>query len=558
MQEAPRSIHETVSEAPPVMLTAAGNLSPQLSPPTAAATVPPAGLSLRILSAATALVAFVIILMCAPAYSAAASSACNKFASTQGSDSNPGTAAAPFATAKHLLEKLSAGETGCLASGQTFAGFTLYSGNTHGAEGAPVTLTSTNPEIPAIIDSRITTEKGANWLTFTHLTLEADVANDTEEPSPTVGSAHTSWTFDDISGGDTDICVTTNPVGDSYGTGEYTLLENDRVHDCGHPLTLNELLCQSESKAPVCSVENVDLYEDRLNGWHAHGLYNMGQFTTVRNSYFYDNSGLGILLRAGAGAVIEHNVIDGNGRGVEFGNEGASDSTVAWNLITNTTSPCANEAPTGYRCDSFGISSSGAYPTEVGAGNVAKDNDVNGSAGPNIAPSGDISPDVGLEHNVEVAPLYVNAAAHEYTLQASSPVLGYGPDTAQPGSTPPPTVETPKSTPPTEAPKSTPPPVEAPKSPPPVVETTKSTPPVVETPTLTPPTLETPTVTPPTLETPAPTTPPKGKAPSAPKRDRSHDVTKKARAAAVRAQARKNAKAKTAARRARLASRTHS
>jgi Right handed beta helix region len=470
------------------MFTPASRLSQHSSLPSA---TPPAGLGRRTCFAAVALLALAIVSMCAPAYSAAASSACDKFASPQGSDTNPGTAAAPFATAKHLLEKLSAGETGCLASGQTFAGFTLYEGNTHGATGEPVTLTSTNPEDPAIIDSRIVTEKGTNWLTFTHLTLEADALGDEEDPSPTVGSAHTSWTYDNISGGDVDICLITNPVGDSYGAAEYTLLEHDRVHDCGHPLTHEELECQDVSKSPVCSTENVDVYEGRLNGWHAHGLYNMGQYTTVRNSYFYHNSGLGILLRAGTGAVIEHNVIDGNGRGVEFGNEGPTDSTVAWNLITDATDPCAKEAPTGYRCDTFGISSCGAYPTEVGPGNVAKDNDVYGNEGGNIAPSGDLSSAVTLEHNVEVNPLYVNAAAHEYALQAGSPATGYGPETTQP--TPPTSEPAPPTTEPTPPASEPTPPTSEPTPP-----ASEPTPPTSEP---TPPTTE---PTPPTAKTPVP------------------------------------------------------
>ena len=372
-----------------------------------------------------------------PAFAETTSSGCNLYASTSGSDSNPGTAAAPFATAKHLLEKLSAGQTGCLASGQTFAGFTLYAGNTHGAEGAPVTLTSTNPEVPAIIDSRITAEKGANWLTFTHLILEADILNDAEDPSPTISSAHTSWTYDDISGGDIDICLITNPVGDSYGTAEYTLVEHDRVHDCGHPLTHEELECQGVSKLPICTTEDVDIYEGRLNGYHAHGLYEEGLYTTVRNSYFYDNSSKGVLLRGGTGTVVEHNVIDHNGSGLLFGDDEQSHATVAWNLITNSTSPCAKEVPTGYRCDSFGVWSYDCLCT----GDVVANNDVYGNEGGNIAPPEDISPAITLEHNVEVNPLYVKAAAHEYKLQADSPALGYGPDTAQPTSTPSPVTE---------------------------------------------------------------------------------------------------------------------
>jgi len=359
-----------------------------------------------------------------------ASAGCSLYASTTGSDRNPGTASAPFATAKRLLERLSAGQTGCLASGQTFGGFTLYAGNTHGAKGEPVTLTSTNPAQPATIDSRVVTEKGANWLTFTNLIFKADILNNQENPSPAIGSAHTRWTYDDISGNDIDICIALARGGS--GTAAYTLIEHDRVHDCGHAVTKGELECQTLSKPPVCTTEDIDIYEGRLNGWHAHGLYDLGRRTTVRNSYFYDNSGVGILLRAGSHAVIEHNVIDGNGRGVEIGNEGANGATVAWNIITDTTTPCGKEVDKPYYCDTFGVSSAGSYPEEVGRGNIVENNDIYNNEGGNIAPSGDVCTCIALAGNIDANPLYVDAAKHEYTLQPGSPVLGYGPDTAQP------------------------------------------------------------------------------------------------------------------------------
>lgn len=418
----------------------------------------------------------------APALAATASTTCSLYASTSGSDSNPGTASAPFATAKHLMEKLSAGQTGCLASGETFAAFTLYEGDTHGTEAAPITLTSTNPEEPATIDGRVTTEKGSNWLTFTHLNFI--YGQDTLLPSITIASAHTSWTYDNVSGADLNICFQTNPVGDSYGAGEYTLIEHDRVHDCGHPVTKAELEAQAN-----------DTYEGRENGWHTHGLYDEGVHTTVRNSYFYDSSGIGILLRSGGFAVIEHNVIDANGRGVELGNEGTENDTIAWNIITNTTSPCGREVGGGSHCDTYGLMTNGS----VGAGSVFRDNDLYGNEGGNIEPG--INSIVALADNIEVNPLYTNAAAHEYTLETGSPAAGYGPDTAQPSATSPTPIETAPVSPPVNT-ETTPPPAakteptstapsteEEPTStaPPAKEETTPTAPPAKEEMTSTPP-----------------------------------------------------------------------
>ncbi len=360
------------------------------------------------------------------------------------------------------MEKLSAGQTGCLASGQTFAGFTLYEGNTHGAESAPITITSTNPEEPATINGRVTTEKGSNWLTFTHLNFI--YGQDTLLPGLTIASAHTSWTYDNVSGGDLNICFLTNPVGDSYGAGEYTLIENDRVHDCGHTVTKAELEAQAN-----------DTYEGRENGWHVHGLYDEGVHTTVRNSYFYDNAGVGILLRSGGFAVVEHNVIDANGRGVELGNEGSESDTIAWNIITNTTSPCGREVGSGSHCDTYGLMTSGS----VGTGSVFRDNDLYGNEGGSIEPS--MNSIVAREANVEVNPLYTNAASHEYTLKQGSPVAGYGPDTAQPSGTvpvtPPAKTEVPVAPPAkTETPVTPPTEAEVPVAPPAKTETPVTSP----------------------------------------------------------------------------------
>jgi hypothetical protein len=352
---------------------------------------------------------------------------CDLYASTGGSDSNSGAASAPFRTVKRLIGALAPGRTGCLTSGQTFAGFTLYAGDSHGAEGAPVTITSTDPADPATINTRVTTTRGADWLTFTHLILQSDVLSQTEDPSPTINSRHTSWTYDDISGGDTNICVLpSQPT--SYGAAEYTLIEHDRIHDCGRPVTAAEQAAQGESG---------NLYEGRLNGWHAHGVYDEGLHTTIRNSYFYDNSSKGILLRGGSYAVVEHNIVDHNGSGVLFGDNGPNHDVVAWNLITNSTSPCGKE--TGW-CDDFGV---WTFCEESCSADSFVNNDVFGNQNGNLAPSYDLCSCIEVRDNVEIDPLYVNAAAHEYTLQPGSSAIGYGPDTAQPSGALPPHGESP-------------------------------------------------------------------------------------------------------------------
>jgi hypothetical protein len=380
----------------------------------------PIGAAVRGARSATLVLCGLVALICAGVLTSAAHAeatpVCNLYASNSGSDSNPGSASAPLQTVKRLIGKLAAGQTGCLASGQTFAGFTLYAGSSHGAEGAPVTITSTDPSAPATINTRIATTSGADWLTFSHLNISSDVLGGNEDPSPTINSAHTSWTYDDISGGDLNICILPSQPTE-YGAAEYTLIEHDRVHDCGRSVTAAEEAAQGE---------NDDMFEGRLNGYHAHGIYDEGFHTTIRNNYFYDNSSKGILLRGGSYAVVEHNVVDHNGSGILFGDNGPNHDVVAWNIVSNSTSPCGRET---HWCDDFGVWS---YCQGNCLANSFVNNDVFGNENGNIAPSYDLCSCIEVSHNIEADPLYVNASAHEYTLQARSPAVGYGPDSAQP------------------------------------------------------------------------------------------------------------------------------
>jgi Right handed beta helix region len=356
----------------------------------------------------------------AQAAAATASTTCDLYASNSGNDSNPGTASAPLRTLKKLLTTLAAGQTGCLTSGQTFDGepdstgngsIVVRGGETHGAEGVPVTITSTDPSNPAVISHSVSLEGGADWITFTHLkfdwaqpgqcswTAEGNPYNCPEEDHVqiAVSSKHTSWTWDEITSEDTNICV--NLVSYGGSTAEYTLIEHDRIHDCGTPVT---------NAHPTVNEEP---------GWHEHGIYDYGNFTTIRNNYIYNASRDGMLFYPqGSGAVVEHNVIDSNGAGVSLA--GVANVLVRWNIITNAYSP------RGY--DEDGVNSNGA-----GAENLAEHNCLYNN------PSGEIDlSSVTLGGNLTgTNPLYVSAANHDYSLEPTSPCLGYGPDTAQPTAT---------------------------------------------------------------------------------------------------------------------------
>ena len=319
---------------------------------------------------------------------------CTQYASPSGNDGNSGSQGSPLRTVAHLLEKLQAGQTGCLQPG-SYSSFEARSTNTHGHEGSPVTITSSNPANPATISGRVVTFPGANWLTFSHLTF---TDSETLEPSITIGSAHTSWVGDDVSAPET-ICI--SPIGPGqYGPAEDTLIERDRIHNCGQPF-------HCEESSPPCN-------QPPLDGYFIHGVYDLGIKTTVRNSYLYDNELQGSTpawgkrrgdrtqrdRRQRLGCHIRRTRTRTRHARLEHHHQQRRTVRLVQGLLRHL------------------------VVWKRRGGNVAEHNDVFGNSSGNIGPSTGVT----VRNNIEVNPDYVNAAKHEYELQPGSPAAGYGPE----------------------------------------------------------------------------------------------------------------------------------
>jgi hypothetical protein len=384
---------------------------------------------LGMIVAALGLVASIGWSQTTPALAGATPQSCSLYASNSGSDGNVGSQSAPFRTLSKLASSLKAGQTGCLQSGQTFdseGNVFLNVGETHGREGQPVTITSTDPDEPATITHMLSFEHGVNYLTFTHVDFNWSMpkpwacwnAEGNAIPGEVIsgpgkciagtqsaedavqigmGGKDDSLTYDDITSDGTNICINLGGYGDIWGEGN--VIEHDRIHNCGPTVEA------TTSGFPIPNEEW---------GWHSHGIYDYAHGTIIKNDYIYDNSRDGVLLYGGGeGAIVEHNILDHNGAGIWFGDN--KNDRAAWNIITNSTSPRA--------VVDYGI---GSY--EPGSGNVATDNCLDGNLSGEIEHGNFTSTDNKTGTN----PLYVNTEEHKYTLQADSPCLGYGPDTAQP------------------------------------------------------------------------------------------------------------------------------
>jgi hypothetical protein len=305
-----------------------------------------------------------------------ATTICDLVASPSGSDSAPGTAAAPFQTAQKLVNSLAPGQTGCLEGGTYDEDVTLRHG---GTAGAAVTITS-YPGQTATILGRLYVAEGADYTTFTGLDL--DGANPARLPSPTVDADHVTFSYDDVTNDHTGICFVIGSA--TWGWATDTLITHDRVHNCGQLPATN----------------------------YQHAIYVAGATgTTIEWSLIYDNADRGVQLYPEAiGTTIDHNIVDDNGEGILIsGAEGvaASYTNVYDNIISNAT----------VRHD---VESYWPAGNPVGVDNEVHDNclwggregTIDTSAGGYIASS-----------NLTASPEFVNEAVHDYEMSPASPCL---------------------------------------------------------------------------------------------------------------------------------------
>ena len=333
-----------------------------------------------------------VIALMAATPQAHAQPACTKFASPVGSDQAAGTSAAPFKSARKLVNSLSAGDVGCLRAGTYVQGSLTFP--RAGTAGAPITLTSYPGERARLAGGTVSVPNGSDFVTISNLDIDGSAA--LGDITVQVMAAGTVLDGNDITNRNlAGSCVI---LGSLIGFGEAvgTVIRGSRLHDCGNP----------------------------LNGVHDHAVYaENSDGANIVDNLIWNSAAWGIQFYPYArGSLVAHNVIDGNAGGVIFASEAgggeydrdyaSSDNTVEHNVISNSTK-------------SYNIEASWDGP--VGTGNVARGNCVwNGH-------QGDISSDDGFssEGNVVADPRYVSRPTGDFRLGSDSQclsVVGY--DTA--------------------------------------------------------------------------------------------------------------------------------
>ena len=285
--------------------------------------------------------------------------------------------ALPDGAAEEFVAALDNGETGCLREGTHSAGevITLSSQN--------VTLTS-YPGERATLAGRLVINRDANGATIVDLTLDG---NSGDGPSPTVNASGVVFRGNEVTNGHRGICFVLGD--DEYGEANDTLIENNRIHDCGRLPATN----------------------------HDHGIYVAhASGTVIRDNLIYDNADRGVQLYPDADdSLVTGNVIDGNGVGLILSGNDTRESEnnlIEHNLITNST--------IRYNVESH-------WPGSVGSGNIVRQNCVFGGARDD-GEGGIETPAEGFEasDNLIADPLYVDPDAGDYALEEDSPCSELG------------------------------------------------------------------------------------------------------------------------------------
>lgn len=309
----------------------------------------------------------------AVAHAELGSPSCGLYVAPGGSDGGSGSVEHPFATVAHLAASLSPGQTGCVRGGNYSENVTI---ERSGSATAPIAISS-YPGERATLTGRLWLHQGANYVTVENMNLNG--RNSASLPSPTVNGDNDRFLGNDVTDEHTEICFV---VGSAWGRAQNTLIQGNRIHDCG-----------------MIPSRNQD-----------HGIYvDEADNTQILDNVIYHNTDRGVQLYPNAqGTTIERNIIDSNGEGILFGGSSgnaSSNTTVKDNLITN--------AQIRYDVESW-------YPAgnPTGQNNTVQDNCVWGGAYGTIQTG---STGFQATSNITANPNYANPATGDYRVASTSP-----------------------------------------------------------------------------------------------------------------------------------------
>jgi hypothetical protein len=345
-------------------------------------------------------------LMCAAFAGSAQAAACNKYASSTGSDNSSGSISSPYRTVVELDGSLSPGQTGCLLAGTygstTTSDYLINSGNAANQ----ITITSYPGDTVTIVGL---IDLAASYTTLSGLNIDGSNTLFSGNNNGTSCSypASTGLEID----GQNDIFQYNNYYqsgtstrGNGIGIGwtgqpDNTVIRYNRIHDVGSCDFYDHLIYLAKGN-------NVQIYDNWL--WN-------------------DAHGWGIKLDPGpTNARIWANVIDAAGSGFNFGNSSGDNPTagnkVFGNVVMNSvgvSNPDIDWSYPGVFVTSPGLLSSST-------GNQVYNNDSYNNPGGITDVAGVTPSQLSVTGNVAIAPGFVDAATHDYSASPGSPLANWG------------------------------------------------------------------------------------------------------------------------------------
>ena len=204
---------------------------------------------------------------------------------------------------EQLANALEPGQHGCLREGTyVFDELVLMQPG--------ITLTAYPGERPTL-RGRIWVKPEAEGMTMSNLNLDGRSPAFPRSASPTIAAHDVTFRDNDVTNHHTSICFSVG--GSGYGRTTGTVIEANRIHDCG--------------RLPATNLD--------------HGIYLVNsEDVLIKDNLIYGNADRGIQLYPNADhTTITGNVIDRNGQAIAFGGIGhrvSSDNTITRNLITNS------------------------------------------------------------------------------------------------------------------------------------------------------------------------------------------------------------------------------
>jgi hypothetical protein len=294
----------------------------------------------------------------------------------------------PGADVGAALTGAAAGSKICLNSG-TYTSPSI--GTSHGTSTQHVTLTSTSNSTPATLNGRLAVLGTASYIDFTHLKF---TFSGTTDDTVTFAAPNDTFTYNDVSGGNTTICIAPNSWNGAFP--DNTVIDHNLVHDCGDPTDASDQI-------------------------HAQGVYvSDGSNINVTNNWCWNVAARCYQIRGGTGGSWKNNVSDNANYGFIFGDLTPTNISATNNIVGPDIAPTYryNNTPGLY---AYG----GALDVFMTGGGTGDSFTLNCISSQNSQIYGS-DPGLTVANNTVANVQFVNAAAHNYTVAAGSPCQGFG------------------------------------------------------------------------------------------------------------------------------------